>query len=164
MEENPMSNLTRWDPISEMMTLRNAMDRLFDSAFIGPNLAWQAEALGMAVDVIENADGFVVKASLPGVKPEDLEITYNNNVLTIKGEIKEEKDVDEKRYHLRERHYGSFARSLSLPSNVKADAIQANFEQGVLSLTLPKAEEAKPKRIQVQTSEMIEAKISENKN
>jgi HSP20 family protein len=159
-----MSNLTRWDPMQEMMTLRNAMDRLFDSAFVGSNLGWQPENLDMAVDVIENADGFVVKASLPGIKPEDLEITYNNNVLTIKGEIKEEKDIEEKRYHLRERHYGSFSRSLSLPGNVKTDAIQANFEQGVLRLTLPKSEEAKPKRIPVQTSQTIEAKISENKN
>lgn len=159
-----MSELTRWDPFRDMLTLRNAMDRLFDSAFVGPNIAWQSEALNMAVDVIENADNFVVKASVPGINPDDLEITLNNNVLTIKGEVKEEKDVEEARYHLRERRYGSFTRSFTIPSNVKAEEIQANYNQGVLSLTLPKAEEAKPKRIAVKSSPMIEANIAGQKN
>ncbi len=159
-----MANLTRWDPYREMLTLRNAMDRLFDSNFVGPNLAWQPETMGVAVDVIENADGFVVKASLPGIKPEDLDITYQNNALTIKGEIKEEQEVEEARYYMRERRFGSFSRSFSLPTNIKEDAIQANFENGLLTLTLPKAEEAKPKRITVQGEPMIEAKIKENKN
>jgi HSP20 family protein len=159
-----MANLTRWNPYREMLTLRNAMDQLFDSAFVGPDLAWQPETMGVAVDVIENADGYLVKASLPGIKPEELEVTYNNNILTIKGEVKEEKDVEDARYYMRERRFGSFSRSFTLPSNIQADAIQANYEQGVLTLTLPKAEEAKPKRIQVRSDPMIEAKIKENKN
>jgi HSP20 family protein len=159
-----MANLTRWDPVREMMTLRNAMDRLFDSAFVGPNLVWEADTLGVATDIIENTDDYVVKASLPGVKPEDIDITFDNNVLTIKGEIKTEDEIDEARYHLRERRFGSFTRSFSLPTNIKADAIQASFNDGVLTMTLPKAEEAKPKRIPVQNPEMIEAKITENKN
>lgn len=155
-----MSNLTRWDPVREMMTLRNAMDHLFDSAFVGPNLALSASNLGVAVDVIENTNEYVVKAELPGVKPDDLDITYNNNVLTIKGEFKEEKDVEENRYHVHERRSGAFTRSFSLPSNVRADAIQASFDQGLLILTLPKAEEAKPKRISVKATPVIEANIS----
>ena len=159
-----MSNLTRWDPMRDMMTLRNAMDQLFNSAFVGPDFVWQPETLGVAMDVVENPDAFIVKASLPGIKPDELEITYANNVLTIKGETKEEKETEDARYHLRERRYGSIARSISLPSNVKADQIQADYEQGVLTLTLPKAEEAKPKRIQVKTGPMIEAKISDRKN
>lgn len=159
-----MANLTRWDPVRDMMSLRNAMDQLFDSAFVGPNVAWQPETLGVAMDVIENPDKYVVKASLPGIKPEELEVTFNNNVLTIKGEVKEEKEVDEARYHLRERRYGAFARSFSLPTNVKSDAIQANYEQGVLTLTLPKAEEARPKKISVGSPQMIEAKMTDNKN
>lgn len=159
-----MANLTRWDPFREMMTLRNAMDKLFDSAFVGPSIAWEQEALGMAVDVIENPDNFVVKASIPGINPDDLEITINNNVLTIKGEVKEEKDIEEARYHIRERRFGSFSRSFTIPSNVKANSIQANYQNGVLILNLPKAEEAKPKRISVQSSPMIEAKLSEQKN
>ncbi len=159
-----MSNLTRWNPMDEMLTLRNAMDRLFDSAFVGPNLAWRPDAFGVAVDIVEEPEAFVVKASLPGIKPEDLEITYNNNVLTIKGDVKEEKEVEDARYHLRERRFGSFTRSFSLPTPVKADSIKADYEQGVLILTLPKAEEAKPKRIPVQGARMIEAKIASNKN
>lgn len=159
-----MSNLTRWNPMDEMLTLRNAMDRLFDNAFVGPNQAWRPDAFGVAVDVIEEPEAFVVKASLPGIKPEDLEITYNNNVLTVKGEIKEEKDVEEARYHLRERRYGSFTRSFSMPTPVNVDTIKADYEQGVLTLTLPKAEEAKPKRIPVHGAKMIEAKIASNKN
>lgn len=159
-----MANLTRWDPFREMMTLRNAMDKLFDSAFVGPNVAWEQEALSMAVDVVENPDNFIVKASIPGINPDDLEITMNNNVLTIKGEVKEEKDIEEARYHIRERRFGSFSRSFTIPSNVKANSIQANYQNGVLILSLPKAEEAKPKRISVQSSPMIEAKLSEQKN
>jgi len=155
-----MSNLTRWDPIREMMTLRNAMDHLFDSAYVGPNLTLAATNMGVSVDVIENPDEFVVKAELPGVKPEDMEITYNNNLLTIKGEFKEEKDVEENRFHVRERRSGVFTRSFSLPSNIKADAIQASYDQGILTLSLPKAEEAKPKRIAVKSNPVIEAKIT----
>lgn len=159
-----MSNLIRWDPYREMTTLRNAMDRLVDSAFIGPNVTWQPEALSFAVDVIENADAFIVKASIPGINPDDLEVTYNNNILTIKGEIKEEQTVEEARYQLRERRFGSFTRSFSMPTNVNAEMIKADYEQGVLILTLPKAEEAKPKRIMVEGAHLIDAKTSKNKN
>lgn len=159
-----MANLSRWDPMRDMLTLRGAMDQLFNSAFIGPDFVWESGAVGVALDVIENADDFVVKASLPGIKAEDIDVTYNNNVLTIKGEIKEEKDVEETKYHLRERRYGSFSRSVSLPSNIKTNEIKADYADGTLTLTLPKAEEAKPKRIQVHSPDMIEAKVAHRKN
>ena len=158
-----MANLTRWDPFREMMTLRNWMDRWMDSP-MSTLSTWQPAAWDLALDVAETDDDFVVKASLPGVAPDDLEITYNHNMLTITGEIKEEKDVEEQRYHLRERRYGSFSRSISLPSTVKADAIEANYEAGVLTLHLPKAEGAKPKRIPVnsgQAPQMIEGKVKD---
>jgi HSP20 family protein len=158
-----MSNLTRWDPYREMFTLRNAMDRLFASAYVGPSFAWQSEA-GLALDVTENPEEYIVKASVPGANPDDLEITYNNNVLTIKGEVKAEKEVEEQPYLLRERRYGSFTRSFTLPSNIKADAIQASHENGVLTLHLPKAEEAKPKRIPVQAAQVIEGKAADIKS
>jgi HSP20 family protein len=125
---------------------------------------WQPTSWDLALDVAETEDDFLVKASLPGINPDDLEITYNNNLLTIKGEVKEEKDIEEQRYHLRERRYGSFSRSLTLPSTVKADAIEASYEGGVLTLHLPKAEEAKPKRIpvhSVQAPQMIEGKAKD---
>lgn len=162
-----MSNLTRWDPFREMMTFRNWMDRWMDRWFetsLSPLSTWQPITWELALDVAETDDEFLVKASLPGINPDDLEITYNNNVLTIKGEVKEEKDVEEHRYHLRERRYGTFSRSISLPSTVKADAIEATYEAGVLTLHLPKAEQAKPKRIPVhsgQAPQMIEGKVKE---
>ncbi len=160
-----MSNLIRWDPFREMMTLRTAMDRLFDSAMLGQRDDWlQPASWDVSIDVAENDDEYQVKASLPGINPDDLEITYNSNVLTIKGEIKEEREEEQRRYHLRERRYGSFSRSISLPSSVNADNISAAYEAGVLTLHLPKVEEAKPRRIQVQKGEapkMIEGRVKE---
>jgi HSP20 family protein len=150
-----MANLIRWNPYSDMMILRNAMDKLVDSDFF-ESPAWMAPRnWGLALDVSENDDEFVVKASLPGVDPKDIEITYDKDVLTIKGETQEEKEEEDegRRYHLRERRYGSFCRSFSLPSTIKAEAIDASYEAGVLTLHLPKAEEAKPKRIQVKNVE-----------
>lgn len=143
------NNISRWDPMREMMSLRSAMDRLFDTAYIGPQMAWAQETWDLPMDVSENEDEYLVRASLPGIKPEDLEITFNNNVLTIKGETKEETETKEEKYHLRERRYGTFSRSITLPSSVKADGINADYKDGVLVLHLPKAEEAKPRRITV---------------
>jgi HSP20 family protein len=119
----------------------------------------------LALDVIENEDEYLVRASLPGLNPDDLEITYINNALTIKGEVKGENEVKESRYHLRERRYGSFARSILLPSNVSAEKIEAKYENGVLTLKLPKAEEAKPKKIDVKSSDikMIDSTTSDIK-
>ena len=161
-----MSNLTRWDPFREMMSMRSLMERMFDDSLFGMRNDWTEQAnWGLALDVAETDDAFVVKASLPGMTPDDLEVTYNNNVLTIKGEVKEEHESEERRYHLRERRYGSFSRSISLPSTVNADAIDASYQDGVLSLTLPKVEEAKPRRITVQGStKMIEGKAMDIKS
>jgi len=154
-----MANLVQWDPFREMMTLRSAIDRLFDQTFFTPGESWQATTWQLPLDVAETENEFIVKASVPGINPDDLEITYTNKTLTIKGELKEEKELDEQRYHLRERRFGSFARSISLGSRITADKIQANYENGVLTLHLPKAEEVKPKRIPIKASKMIEAKV-----
>lgn len=163
-----MSNLSRWDPFREMMSFRNAMDRLFDETFFNRQEGWEGQlSWSPALDVAETGDEYLVKASLPGIEPDALEITYNNNVLTIKGETQSEREVDEQRFHLRERRSGSFSRSLSLPSTVDADHIQATYEAGVLTLHLPKLEEARPKRIQVHSGErpkMIEGQSRDIKN
>lgn len=144
--------LSRRDPFRDMISLRDAMDRLVDSAYLGQMPGWADGGMNMAMDVSENDDEYLVKASLPGIKPEDLDITYEGNTLTIKGEVKEEREEEETRYHLRERRFGRFARSVSLPSNIDQENIEAKYESGILTLHLPKAEEAKPKRISVQSS------------
>ncbi len=145
-----MANLTRWDPFREMMTLRDAMDSLFENALVGPTAGRQQSGdWGVPLDVAEDDNNFVVKASVPGIKPEDIEVTVHGEVLTIRGEMKQEQDRENERYHLRERRYGTFTRSLSLPAPVKTDEVSAEYNNGVLTLTLPKTEEVKPKRIQV---------------
>ncbi len=146
-----MTALTRWDPIREMSTMRNTLDRLFNERLFDMPLMWERnpESMSLALDVAEEADKYIVKASVPGVKPEEVEITVTDNVLTIKGETKEDTEIKEENYHLRERRYGSFMRSVTLPAPVNADKIEAVHENGVITLTLPKSETVKPKKIEL---------------
>ena len=146
-----MTALTRWDPIREMSTMRNTLDRFFNERLFDLPLVWErnGENVSLALDVAEEADMYIVKASAPGVKPEELEITVTDNVLTIKGEMKEDKEIKEENYHLRERRFGGFMRSVTLPAPVNADKIEAVHENGVITLTLPKSETVKPKKIEV---------------
>lgn len=151
--------LARWDPFQEMMTLRNAVDRLFDAS-ISPMESSRPLAWGMALDVIEDGDSYTVKANVPGIDPKDIEITFTDSVLTIKGEMKSEDEVKDNRYHMRERRYGAFSRSITLGNRINGDKITASYENGVLTLQLPKAEEAKPKRIEIKPNgKVIEAKV-----
>ena len=150
-----MSNgIVRWDPFNEMVSLRDAMSRLFEDSFIRPG-AWPTSFEGTAwtlpLDVIETKDDIIVKASVPGLKPEEIDISVTGGTLTIKGETKSEQKVEEGSYIRQERRYGSFQRTITLPADVVADKAKAEFESGVLTLTLPKAEEAKPKTIKVKT-------------
>lgn len=139
--------LVRFNPYREVATMRRALDRLVENG-VEPAEYAKAE-WALALDVIERDSEYLVKASLPGVKQEDVEITFNKGVLTVRGEIKEESDTEKGQVHLRERRYGSFVRSITLPASIDADAIQAHYQDGVLSLHLPKAAEAKPRRIAV---------------
>ncbi len=148
-----MANLVRWDPLRDMVTLREAMDRLFEDSFVRPR-SWLAPAEGaatLALDVFEDSDNVTVRASIPGVKPEDIDISITGDVLTIKGETSEEKEEKQGNYHVRERRYGAFQRSVSLPTLVNADKSTAHIEHGVLTLTLPKVEAVKPKSIKIKT-------------
>jgi HSP20 family protein len=125
------------------------MDRVFDDFFRGPHLLpWEGPELGFPLDVYETEDSLMVKAALPGVKPEEVEISVTGDTLTIKGE----------NYHRRELRYGSFCRSVPLPTGVNHHKAEAVFEQSVLTVTLPKAEEAKPKTIKVNARPVIEGK------
>lgn len=144
-----MSNLIRWEPAREMMTLREAMDRLFDDAFTRPlSIAGNGWAVP-AVDMYQTDNEVVVKAALPGMKADDVQLNVTGEVLTIKGEIKQKDEVKEKAYHLREQRWGLFERSVILPTEVIADKAKADFENGILTITLPKAEEARPKSISI---------------
>jgi HSP20 family protein len=146
--------VTRWDPYSEALSLRDAMNRLFEQAVLqpgsDPRRGGEGAAFAPALDVHEGPEGYTIKASLPGVKPQDVDIQYQQGVLTISGTAQEEQQQQQGTYHLRERRQGRFSRTLSLPDAVDADRAQAQFEHGVLTLTLPKAESTKPRRIQVQ--------------
>jgi HSP20 family protein len=144
-------NLVRWEPWSDLVSLREAMDRLFEESVVRPRAGWLAPlgAEGLAVDMYETDDDVVVKTAVPGIKSEDIDVSITGDIVTIKGETKAEEKVEEANYIRQERRYGAFSRSLSLPSTVVADKATAEFENGVLTLTLPKAEEVKPKTIKV---------------
>lgn len=158
-----MNNIIRRDPFREILSLRSSMDRMFDDAFFRTRWDWEPVSADLALDVAETEDEFVVKASIPGINPDDLDITFTGKTLTIRGEFKEEEEKEEIHYHLRERRYGSFARSVTLTAGIDSESIQAKYEGGVLTLTLPKVEEIKPKRITVhaESPQMIEGKATE---
>lgn len=148
------TTLSRWEPIRELTDMRRMMDRMFDDSFLKA-MEWPRSnngAYGLALDVAEQEDAYVVKASVPGVNPEEVEVTLSDNVLTIKGESKADQEIKEENYHLRERRYGSFMRSVTLPVPVEADKVEATHENGVLTLRLPKAEAVKPKKIAVKST------------
>jgi HSP20 family protein len=142
-----MSNLIRFEPMREMITLREAMDRLFNDAFTPSGFAAGVQV--PAVDLYQTEDEIVVKAALPGLKADDVQISITGEMLTLKGEFKQKDEVKEKAYHLREQRFGSFERTFALPTEVVSDKAKAEFENGILTITLPKAEEVKPKMITV---------------
>ena len=146
------NNLTRWEPAREMMTLREAMDRLFNDAFTRPfsltregGSSWSSPP----IDMYQTDNEVVVKAALPGLKADEVQINVNNDVLTIRGETKHEEEQKNQAWHIRERSWGAFERSVMLPTGVVADRAKADFENGILTITLPKSEKAKPKTITI---------------
>ena len=145
-----MSNLAPWEPFREMMTLRDAMNRLFEESVLRPG-TFPAEATGVAapVDVYETDNNIVLKAAVPGLKPDDIDVTITGEVLTIKGEYKQEEKTERRNYIHQERRYGSFCRQLTLPTAVDTTKVSAVFEDGVLTLEMPKREEVKPKSVKI---------------
>ncbi|HET9218798.1 MAG TPA: Hsp20/alpha crystallin family protein [Terriglobia bacterium] len=143
-------NLVRWNPFGEMSLLQNQMNRLFDTALQG----WPGESNGTtswipAADIYESDDELVVNLDLPGVDPKTVDIRMESNVLSIRGERQFDEKLNKETFHRVERSYGPFARSFTLSTSVNPDRIRADFKAGVLRITLPKAESAKPKRIQI---------------
>src|SRR5437660_6495239 len=144
-----MRTLSRFEPFRGAASLQDQINRLFNDVFERPSDESNLTSWAPAVDIFETEHELVVKADLPDIDPKDLDIRVENNVLTIRGERKFEKKVNEENYLRVERAYGSFARSFTLANTVNSDAIKADYQNGVLTLTIPKREEAKPKQIKV---------------
>jgi HSP20 family protein len=146
-----MAELVRWSPARDMVTLREAMDRLFEESFLRPDLFGVGEtaASALPLDMYETENDVVVKASVPGIKPEDIEVTVTGELLTIKGEFKTEEKTEKRNFLRQERRYGSFCRQVALPVGVDSNKAAADFEHGILTLTLPKVEAVKPKTVRV---------------
>ena len=144
--------VVRWEPFRDLLSLQDRMNRMFDESYRGRSASddW---ALGgswaPAVDIYEHEGNIVLTAELPGVDPKDVDIRVENNVLTLRGERKLDNEVQQESYHRVERSYGSFSRSFTLPNVVDTGNIKAEYKDGVLRLTLPKREEAKPRQIQI---------------
>ena len=143
-----MTSLTRWDPFQEVVTLREAVNRLFEESFV-PTTPFRNGGFVPALDLSETADAYHVELAVPGMKAEDLNVTLENGTLTISGEVKQSSETQERNFHRIERRYGRFSRSVTLPSTVRADGIEAKLENGILYLNIPKAEEVKPRKITV---------------
>lgn len=159
------NTLTRWDPFAEMTAMRSMMDRLFDQSFGRfPALARNGEELGSAtlgLDVYETGEDLVVKAAVPGIDPKDIDISVDDDILTIKGEFDQRDEVNEEGWLRRELRYGSFHRQLRLPPTVDAEKAQATFEHGVMKLTLPKKPEARSRSFKITPQGVIEGEQSQ---
>jgi HSP20 family protein len=151
-------DIVKREPAGGISQLRREMDRLFED-FFAPQ-AWWGGRLGRlwegewspAVDVAETPEQITVKAELPGIDSKEIDISLTGDILTIKGEKKSEREEKKENYHMVERSYGSFSRSLALPAAVNAEKIEAKFEKGVLTVTCPKKEPVKPKTIEIKTA------------
>ncbi len=150
--------MVRWEPFHNLVTIQDRMNRIFDDAFRGQRGSAEDDwALGgnwaPAVDIFEQGDNIVLKAELPGIDAKDVDIRVENNVLTLRGERRFETDVKRESCHRVERAYGTFSRSFTLPNVVDTEKIKADYKDGVLQVTLPQKEEAKPKQISIAIGE-----------
>jgi len=150
--------IVRWEPFRDLVSLQERMNRLFDESFRGAGRGNQDDewALGgswaPAVDIYEQDGNIVLKAEVPGIDPKDVDVRIENNVLTLRGERRLDGEVKKESYHRVERTYGNFTRSFTLPNVVDTEKIKAEYHDGVLRMTLPKKEEAKPRQISISVS------------
>ncbi len=148
--------IVRWTPARELLSMRDQMDRLMDE-FVSPvyrtaRAGWEGAIASIPMDVYQTDNEYVVKATLPGVKADDLDVSIVGETLTIKATTQQEKAVKEESWLLKESQYSAFSRSVTLPSEVQADKVDANLEGGILTLRIPKAEAMQPKSIKVRTT------------
>ena len=152
--------MMRWEPFPELMSLRQAMDRLFEDSFIRPSrlVSGLGEGSWPSIDMYQADDRVVVKAAVPGVKAEDLDVHITADGLTIKGERREEQEVKREDYLYQETRYGTFSRHVSLPDGLATDRAEASVDEGVLTLTIPRAEGAKTKTVKIRESKPAQPK------
>jgi HSP20 family protein len=141
--------ITRWDPFRDLMSIHNEMNRLFGRTYGGDVGESSRGAWTPALDVHETQDKFVITMELPGVSPDDVDISVEDSTLVVRGERKFYREQDEESFLRIERRFGEFTRSLTLPSTADAESIQASFDQGVLTIEVPRKEEAKPRKISI---------------
>ena len=145
-----MASIVRWDPFRDIESVRDAMERMWEERSLRPTMPfWGLESL--AVDMWETDDNVVVRTAIPGLKAEDIDLSVTGDTLTIRAETKEEEEIKRENYLRRERRFGSLCRSVALPGGLETDKAEADYSDGILTLTFPKAEEVKPKSIKVTT-------------
>jgi HSP20 family protein len=159
-----MTVLTRWEPFREFSTLQDRMNRLFrETQGNSQDEALTSSSFAPAVDVYEDEHNVTLKIEVPGIDEKDIDVRIENNTLTVHGERKIEKEEKEENYRRVERQYGSFTRTFNLPPTVDAEKVQADYDKGVLNITLPKKAEAKPKQIKVNVGQSAGQKTIESK-
>jgi len=148
-------SIIRWEPLRDLVFTHDHFNQLFNETFaraFGDQKEVSLRTWVPPVDICETEDSLVLKAELPGIKPDDVEIRVEDNTLYLKGERKFEKEAKDENFHQVERSYGTFSRSFSLPSSIDSDKVKAEYQNGILTLTMPKREEAKPKTIKIDVS------------
>ncbi|PZR81532.1 MAG: heat-shock protein Hsp20 [Candidatus Aeolococcus gillhamiae] len=159
--------LVRWNPWSDLFTLHDQIDQMLQSTAPEREGSNGSEHFSLPVDIRQSDDAFTIEASVPGFDPEQVEVTFENGVLSVKGTYTEERETGRDGYVRRERRLGSVYRQIALPAQVRADEIRASFHNGVLTITIPRAEKAQPKRIPVSTgtpaqTNLLEGQASES--
>jgi len=153
-----MTVLTRWEPFRDIVTLQDRMNRLFnEQVSSAQEESLFAGSFVPAVDVYEDEQAIQLKFEVPGIEEKDIDVRLENNVLTVSGERKLEKETKEENFRRVERHYGSFTRSFTLPITVDGEGVHAAYDKGVLNIRLPKKETAKPKQIKISVGKTLEA-------
>lgn len=150
--------LRRWEPFNELRRVHENMDRLWRGLYNTDDNSGEIESWGVPLDVVEEGDNILVHASMPGVDPDDIDVTVENDVLTIRGHSRFEKEHQEGNYLMRERRTGSFHRSLRLPDTVDTENARPHYDNGVLTVTLPKVEAKKARKLTVTSSKALESK------
>ena len=144
-----MASITRWDPFRDLLNLQGEMTRLFGRAYGSEEAEGARTSWAPPIDIYETPEAYRVVAELPGFTPDEVDVTVNEGTLTIKGERKFYNEVNEENFHRIERRFGAFQRLVSLPQQVESEKVEAGFDKGVLTVSIPKAERAKPRRVEI---------------